>query len=118
YGNYKWANANEMHASRYRQAHPRNSKEVGCYAKGAGLDVRHWAQIRNRSRKRQRDLRDRQSIDRRANPRHQDYVNAPSGSPERRRIAMVKTLDVYLHDELVGHLIQDDGGQTIFEYAE
>lgn len=31
---------------------------------------------------------------------------------------MAKTLDVYLHDELVGHLIQDDGGQTIFEYVE
>lgn len=31
---------------------------------------------------------------------------------------MAKTLDVYLHDELVGHLIQDDGGQTVFEYAE
>jgi serine/threonine-protein kinase HipA len=30
---------------------------------------------------------------------------------------MAKTLDVYLHDELVGHLIQDDGGQTVFEYA-
>jgi serine/threonine-protein kinase HipA len=29
---------------------------------------------------------------------------------------MVKTLDVYLHDELSGHLIQDDGGQTVFEY--
>jgi serine/threonine-protein kinase HipA len=31
---------------------------------------------------------------------------------------MAKTLDVYLHDELAGHLIQDDDGQTIFEYAE
>jgi len=31
---------------------------------------------------------------------------------------MAKTLDVYLHNELVGHLIQDDGGQTIFEYVE
>lgn len=31
---------------------------------------------------------------------------------------MAKTLDVYLHDELVGHLIQDDGGQTVFEYAQ
>jgi serine/threonine-protein kinase HipA len=30
---------------------------------------------------------------------------------------MAKTLDVYLHDELVGHLIQDDGGQTVFDYA-
>jgi serine/threonine-protein kinase HipA len=29
---------------------------------------------------------------------------------------MAKTLDVYLHDELSGHLIQDDGGQTVFEY--
>jgi serine/threonine-protein kinase HipA len=27
-------------------------------------------------------------------------------------------LDVYLHDELVGHLIQDDGGQMVFDYAE
>jgi hypothetical protein len=24
---------------------------------------------------------------------------------------MAKTLDAYLHRELVGHLIQDDGGQ-------
>lgn len=31
---------------------------------------------------------------------------------------MAKTLDVYLHDELVGHLIQDDGGQTVFEYVQ
>jgi serine/threonine-protein kinase HipA len=30
---------------------------------------------------------------------------------------MAKTLDVYLHRELVGHLIQDDGGQTVFDYA-
>jgi serine/threonine-protein kinase HipA len=31
---------------------------------------------------------------------------------------MDKTLDVYLHDELVGHLIQDEGGQTVFKYLE
>lgn len=31
---------------------------------------------------------------------------------------MAKTLDVYLHDEFVGSLIQDDGGQTAFEYAQ
>lgn len=31
---------------------------------------------------------------------------------------MDKSLDVYLHDELVGHLIQDEGGQTFFEYAQ
>jgi serine/threonine-protein kinase HipA len=31
---------------------------------------------------------------------------------------MAKTLDVYLHDELVGHLIQDDGGQMVFDYVE
>jgi serine/threonine-protein kinase HipA len=31
---------------------------------------------------------------------------------------MAKTLDVYLHDELIGHLIQDEGGQTVFEYAQ
>lgn len=30
---------------------------------------------------------------------------------------MAKTLDVYLHDELVGQFIQDEGGQTVFEYA-
>jgi serine/threonine-protein kinase HipA len=30
---------------------------------------------------------------------------------------MAKTLDVYLHNNLVGHLIQDDGGQMVFEYA-
>ena len=30
---------------------------------------------------------------------------------------MPKTLDVYLHNELVGHLIQDDGGQMVFDYA-
>jgi serine/threonine-protein kinase HipA len=30
---------------------------------------------------------------------------------------MAKTLDVYLHSELVGHLIQDDGGQMVFDYA-
>jgi len=31
---------------------------------------------------------------------------------------MVRTLDVYLHNELVGHLIQDDGGQMVFDYNE
>src|SRR5271154_1982458 len=31
---------------------------------------------------------------------------------------MARTLDVYLHNELVGHLIQDDGGQMVFDYAE
>ena len=31
---------------------------------------------------------------------------------------MARTLDVYLHNELVGHLIQDDEGQMVFDYAE
>jgi serine/threonine-protein kinase HipA len=31
---------------------------------------------------------------------------------------MARTLDVYLHDELVGHLIQDDGGQMVFDYTQ
>jgi serine/threonine-protein kinase HipA len=31
---------------------------------------------------------------------------------------MAKTLDVYLHRELVGHLIQNDGGQMVFDYSE
>jgi serine/threonine-protein kinase HipA len=31
---------------------------------------------------------------------------------------MARTLDVYLHEELVGHLIQDDRGQMSFEYLE
>lgn len=31
---------------------------------------------------------------------------------------MAKTLDVYLFKDLVGHLIQDDGGQMAFDYAE
>jgi len=31
---------------------------------------------------------------------------------------MARTLDVYLHEELVGHLIQDDDGQMSFEYLE
>lgn len=31
---------------------------------------------------------------------------------------MAKSLDVYLHENLVGHLIQDEGGQMVFEYAE
>jgi serine/threonine-protein kinase HipA len=30
---------------------------------------------------------------------------------------VAKTLNVYLHRELVGHLIQDDGGQMVFDYA-
>ncbi|MCI0622318.1 MAG: type II toxin-antitoxin system HipA family toxin [Acidobacteria bacterium] len=29
---------------------------------------------------------------------------------------MGRTLDVYLNNELVGHLIQDDGGQMVFDY--
>jgi serine/threonine-protein kinase HipA len=31
---------------------------------------------------------------------------------------MAKTLDVYLHRELIGHLIQNAGGQMVFDYAE
>lgn len=31
---------------------------------------------------------------------------------------MARTLNVYLHEELVGQLIQDEGGQTVFEYAQ
>jgi serine/threonine-protein kinase HipA len=31
---------------------------------------------------------------------------------------MAKTMDVYLHRELVGHLVQNDGGQMVFDYAE
>lgn len=31
---------------------------------------------------------------------------------------MARTLDVYLFNDLVGHLIQDDGGQMVFDYAE
>jgi serine/threonine-protein kinase HipA len=31
---------------------------------------------------------------------------------------MAKTLDVYLHDEFVGHLIQDDAGQIVFQYTQ
>src|SRR5277367_224540 len=31
---------------------------------------------------------------------------------------MAKTLDVYLREELVGHLIQDDGGQMVFDYLQ
>jgi serine/threonine-protein kinase HipA len=30
---------------------------------------------------------------------------------------MARTLDVYLYRALVGHLIQDDGGQMVFDYA-
>ncbi len=30
---------------------------------------------------------------------------------------MARMLDVYLFDDLVGHLIQDDGGQMVFDYA-
>src|SRR5438046_1605885 len=31
---------------------------------------------------------------------------------------MARTLDVYLHNDLVGQLIQDDGGQMVFKYVE
>ena len=31
---------------------------------------------------------------------------------------MAKTLDVYLHSDLVGHLVQDDGGGMAFDYVE
>jgi serine/threonine-protein kinase HipA len=31
---------------------------------------------------------------------------------------MARMLDVYLHEQLVGHLIQDDSGQMFFEYLE
>jgi serine/threonine-protein kinase HipA len=30
---------------------------------------------------------------------------------------MIRTLDVYLHSNLTGHLMQDDHGQTLFEYT-
>src|SRR3954470_15764571 len=31
---------------------------------------------------------------------------------------MARMLDVYLHDDLVGHLTQDSGGQMVFDYLE
>jgi len=31
---------------------------------------------------------------------------------------MARTLDVYLLDDLAGHLVQDDGGEIVFDYAE
>ncbi len=31
---------------------------------------------------------------------------------------MAKTLDVYLHNDLAGHLVQDDSGEMSFEYVE
>jgi serine/threonine-protein kinase HipA len=31
---------------------------------------------------------------------------------------MARTLDVYLHNDLVGQLTQDDGGQMVFKYVE
>src|SRR5580692_11533869 len=31
---------------------------------------------------------------------------------------MAKTLDVYLHSDRVGHLVQDAGGRMVFDYAE
>src|SRR5437660_9994799 len=31
---------------------------------------------------------------------------------------MARTLDVYLHNDLAGQLIQDDGGQMVFKYLE
>jgi HipA-like protein len=31
---------------------------------------------------------------------------------------MTRSLDVYLHEEPVGRLVQDDGGQMSFEYLE
>jgi serine/threonine-protein kinase HipA len=31
---------------------------------------------------------------------------------------VARTLDVYLHNELVGHLIQNDGGQMLFDYTK
>jgi serine/threonine-protein kinase HipA len=31
---------------------------------------------------------------------------------------MARTLDVYLHNDLVGHLVQDDSGEMTFEYVE
>src|SRR5437879_13786570 len=31
---------------------------------------------------------------------------------------MARTLDVYLQNDLVGHLVQDEGGEMTFEYVE
>ena len=31
---------------------------------------------------------------------------------------MARALDVYLHHDLVGHLVQDHGGRMVFDYAE
>src|SRR5580698_8769801 len=31
---------------------------------------------------------------------------------------MARTLDVYLHSDLVGHLVQDAGGRMVFDYVE
>src|ERR1035437_6744999 len=31
---------------------------------------------------------------------------------------MARTLEVYLHSDLIGHLIQGDGGDMVFDYVE
>ena len=31
---------------------------------------------------------------------------------------MARTLDVYLHSDLIGHLVQDSGGRMVFDYVE
>ena len=31
---------------------------------------------------------------------------------------MARILDVYLHRDLAGHLIQDDHGEMVFDYAQ
>lgn len=31
---------------------------------------------------------------------------------------MARALDVYLHTDLIGHLMQDDDGEMSFQYAE
>jgi serine/threonine-protein kinase HipA len=31
---------------------------------------------------------------------------------------MARTMDVYLHNDLVGKLVQDDGGRMLFQYTE
>jgi tetratricopeptide (TPR) repeat protein len=46
------------------------------------------------------------------------YESRRPRRPRNKDQAMARTLDVYLHTDLAGHLTQDDDGDMSFQYAE
>src|SRR5947209_2094847 len=107
----------EIYIPGNRQDRQRNPENSGCHAEGFGAHLWDRLTVCYRPRRGQRNLPAWKSADGIAHPRNKVGADTPL-DPSERRLTMARTLDVYLHNQLVGHLTQDDGGQMLFDYIE